>query len=194
MSSPAGLSGDNSAITPLRRCYRADRRTRMVKCDQNTSRVVAALAAVAATLALAACGSTHHASSDAGHADFLKFSVCMRAHGVSNFPDPSSGGGIRLNPGSGVDPQSPAFQAAQTSCKRFLPGGGPPPVSEAQKRQAVQFAECMRAHGVPSFPDPTFPPGGGIFQAAPQAGITLNSPAFRHASAVCGGPKNSAAP
>jgi len=62
-------------------------------------------------------------------AQALKFSACMRSHGVTNFPDPqfSSGGGIRIKiqpgpGGSGLDPSSPIFQAAQKACGSLLPG------------------------------------------------------------------------
>jgi hypothetical protein len=56
----------------------------------------------------------------------------MRSHGVPKFPDPDfSGGGIRMtiDKNSGVDPNSPAFKAAQQACQSFLPGGklGPGP-------------------------------------------------------------------
>jgi hypothetical protein len=59
----------------------------------------------------------------------LKFSECMRSHGVPNFPDPKfSGGGtrVRLKVGGagGLDPSSPQFQAAQKACQSNLPGGG----------------------------------------------------------------------
>ena len=44
----------------------------------------------------------------------------MRANGVPNFPDPQflSGGriAVKLAPGSGVDPNSPTFQAAARKC------------------------------------------------------------------------------
>ncbi len=62
----------------------------------------------------------------------LKFSGCMRSHGVPNFPDPkfSSGGGTRVTlklkggaPGA-LDPSSPQFQAAQKACQSNLPGAG----------------------------------------------------------------------
>jgi hypothetical protein len=62
----------------------------------------------------------------------LKFARCMRAHGV-DMPDPQADGrGIRIGgPGkrNGIDPKSPAFQAAQKACGRFMPGGkgGPGP-------------------------------------------------------------------
>jgi hypothetical protein len=55
-------------------------------------------------------------------AQLLRFSKCMRSHGVPDFPDPSSHG---LDLGSGgVDPQSPQFQSAQNACKSYLPGSG----------------------------------------------------------------------
>jgi hypothetical protein len=145
---------------------------------------------IALSLALAACGSSsgHSGSADAAHASFLRFSICMRSHGVANFPDPSPGGGLRLTPDSGIDPFSPAFQAAQQHCRKLLPGGGPPgSLPESVKLQALRFAQCMRANGVPNFPDPVFPKGGGILEGGPGAGINPISPAFKHAQAACGG-------
>ncbi|MEV0403310.1 hypothetical protein [Actinoallomurus sp. NPDC050550] len=52
----------------------------------------------------------------------LKFSQCMRKNGVPNFPDPQ-GGRLLMNAGSGIDPNSPQFQAAQKTCQKLLPGG-----------------------------------------------------------------------
>jgi hypothetical protein len=57
----------------------------------------------------------------------LKFSACMRSHGVPNFPDPEfrhSGGGVGIRiggKGSGIDPNSPQFKAAQKTCQSDLP-------------------------------------------------------------------------
>jgi len=56
----------------------------------------------------------------------LKYSQCMRANGVSNFPDPSKNGGFSLQQGSGVDPQSQAFQTAAKACTKYQPQGGKP--------------------------------------------------------------------
>jgi hypothetical protein len=81
-----------------------------------------------------ACGHLmpQHAPSPAQSAEFqakaLKFSSCMREHGLPNFPDPKfSGGGVQLsiNKGSGIDPRTPRFQAARKACQSQLPGGGP---------------------------------------------------------------------
>jgi hypothetical protein len=66
-------------------------------------------------------------------AQALKFSECMRAHGISDFPDPqvSSGAGgvsigIRINGkgSSNLNPRDPQFQAAQKVCQPLM-GGAP---------------------------------------------------------------------
>jgi hypothetical protein len=126
----------------------------------------------------------------------LKFAGCMRAHGVPNFPDPTASGGIDIAPGSGLDLQSPAFTAAQRACGRFLPAGGPGvrKVTKAQFVAALAFARCMRAHGLPHFPDPlvSAPSGLGpiIFlrdvMFAPGPGLDPQSPAFGQAASHCG--------
>jgi len=91
----------------------------------------------------------------ANQAKGLKFSQCMRSHGLPNFPDPQSdsGGGSTFQqsggpgakngaPGAALsingqtftfDPSDPAFQKAQQACSSILgiKGGlqGPPPSS-----------------------------------------------------------------
>lgn len=150
-------------------------------------------------VALAACGGagTSGASASGGGKSAIAFSQCMRAHGVPDFPDPSPGGGISLGDGislsgsgSGLNPQSPAFQAAQQTCMKRLNGGHvPPPISAAQKAKLIAMSQCMRTHGVPDFPDPTFSTGGGgarIEIGGP--GIDPRSPAFQKAATECGGP------
>jgi len=160
------------------------------------------LTAAAATCAalLAACGSsgasgTGTTSAAAGRDPALQFSNCMRAHGVTNFPDPSSGGGLLLNSKSGINPQSPAFQAAQKACGRYAPGGGGTPhMSASARRQALAFAKCVRAHGVPNFPDPSETAPSGAHAVIALKGMVFaftsafdpRSPAFRHAAAACG--------
>src|SRR5919109_739234 len=60
-------------------------------------------------------------------AQALAMSRCMRSHGVPNFPDPQfqsgpgGGFGIRLG-GPGINPNSPAFQAAQKACGSLFGG------------------------------------------------------------------------
>jgi hypothetical protein len=162
-------------------------------------------AALACAVAVCACGSSSKpGQSTPGRSQFLAFSKCMRTHGLSNFPDPSPGGGIQINLGSGMNPFSPAFKAAQTACRKLLPGGGPPrpgPPSAQVTEQMLAISKCMRAHGVTGFPDPTTTPpssAGGFSQALGRGGLFLvvpdtinsNSPAFKEAGVAChfGGP------
>lgn len=57
----------------------------------------------------------------------LKFSACMRSHGILNFPDPTMlpSGGVSYSL-TGLDPSSPQFQAANKTCEALQgkPGGG----------------------------------------------------------------------
>ena len=124
-------------------------------------------------------------------ADGRKFSSCMRSHGVPTFPDPNSQGVIQINggPGSTIDPSSPKFQAAQQTCRKLLPGGGkatPAQVAAAQKK-ALEFSACMRKHGLPDFPDPTFSGGHFSIQMRGGSGSDLNpsSPQFQAAMKAC---------
>jgi len=58
--------------------------------------------------------------------------------------------------------------------------------AKTRKGGAVDFAACMRAHGVPNFPDPQT--RGGAVQLIPSgssAGINRESPAFQAAQHVC---------
>jgi hypothetical protein len=72
-----------------------------------------------------------------------KYSQCMRAHGLPDFPDPSAGGlSIQIHPGSDLNPRSPTFQSASKTCAKSagVPGfgGGTPPrgAIEATTRNA----------------------------------------------------------
>ena len=53
----------------------------------------------------------------------LKLAQCMRAHGITDFPDPNSSGQtqIKISPGSELNPNNPQFQAAQKACGGHLP-------------------------------------------------------------------------
>lgn len=136
--------------------------------------------------------------------DALKYSRCMRSHGVPNFPDPSPGGGFVFQVGSGLNPSSPAVQSAQAKCQKYM-GGGPPGPGMVEHpaaqwlAQMVKAAACMRRHGYPDFPDPrtsvpTRPFGNsgagvisdidGVIFIFPQT-IDTSSPRFYRAADAC---------
>jgi hypothetical protein len=61
-----------------------------------------------------------------------KFAECMRAHGLTDFPDPQTAGagnavGLKITAGvgSGLDPNNPTFEAAQKACAKLMPKKGP---------------------------------------------------------------------
>ncbi|MDE3134736.1 MAG: hypothetical protein KGL15_11770 [Acidobacteriota bacterium] len=164
--------------------------------------VLTTSAALACVLVVAACGgSSKPKHRSAGNA-MLAISKCMRAHGVTNFPDPS-GHGINIG-GTGINPRSPAFQKAQSTCFKLMPGGGPQghPATAAQIKQADQNAQCMRAHGITGYPDPiisqesptalnpanysSIEAGNGMIIAIPKS-INESSPAFLNAHKACNG-------
>jgi len=144
---------------------------------RHTRALVLALACCA--LVNAACGSSSKPTTAAGSnriAASLKFSACMRSHGVPNFPDPTSHG---PSPTAPVDKRTPAFQTAQQACQSLqaaLVDLKPRPSRAVQLRQA----ECMRAHGVRNYPDPL--PDGGF--RVPST-IDPQSPTFTAAANIC---------
>jgi hypothetical protein len=61
------------------------------------------------------------------------------------------------------------------------PGSSSPANTASPERAALAYAKCMRAKGVPSFPDPSG--GGGLFRVG--TGVDPSSPAFKTAQAKC---------
>jgi hypothetical protein len=120
--------------------------------------------------------------------DAVKFTRCMRSHGVPNLPDPTSPHEFKASL-AGMQ-NLPAFQSAESMCRRLLPGGGPssqsPARSHAQMVAALAFARCLRSHGFPSFPDPTSS-GEITHQMLANAGIDIRQPAAIQAADSCVG-------
>jgi hypothetical protein len=122
----------------------------------------------------------------------VAYSACVRAHGVPNFPDPKvSTNGNEVKVAIAINPSissNPHFNSAQQACRKLLPGGGPGPGSGAQispqeQSQYLKAAACIRSHGIPNFPDPTFS-GGGV-HIPKTAGVNLHSPQARAAEEAC---------
>jgi len=95
---------------------------------------------------------------------------------------------LTIGPGSGIDPSSPQFQAAQKTCQKLLPNGGKANPADQAKAQAqmLKFSACMRAHGVRNFPDPKFEGGGrSSLKIDSKSGIDPRSPVFQAAQKAC---------
>ncbi len=160
-----------------------------------------------ASLGTSASGASHSSTSGSSHgASPLAYSQCMRAHGITDFPDPNGQGQIALQggPGSDLDPNNPQFQAAQQACQSLQPKHAAPSQQQAHQMEqdALKFAQCMRAHGVTNFPDPQFhntANGFGISLSGggPGSGLDPNDPQYQSAQNACskymhlpaGGPK-----
>jgi hypothetical protein len=120
----------------------------------------------------------------------LAYVDCMRSHGVSNFPDPTSDGQINVKfayggkdgvpASSGIDRMSPQYISAARTCRHLLPGGIP---TAAQNQLALakelKFAQCMRSYGVSNFPDPT---NAGVVHLL---GVDPSSPQYQRAQKAC---------
>jgi hypothetical protein len=115
-------------------------------------------------------------------AQLIAYATCMRSHGVTKYPDPSSsnGGAVHYGGSTGINPNSPAFQAALQACQKYLPAGNNTSnQGNAGETGLLKFAQCMRSHGVSNFPDPS---AKGLL--IPQS-INVQSPSFQAASNAC---------
>ncbi len=116
----------------------------------------------------------------------VRYTACMRAHGVPKYPDPDAHGVITITISTALDPSSPLFQSAEGDCRQLIPAEkGLSAAKEQQfKARMLAFAACMRSHGVPNYPDPTFG-SGGVTQRSGGNGMDPNSPIFRAAQKNC---------
>jgi hypothetical protein len=131
-------------------------------------------------------------SGGSGSGSPTKYSACMRSHGVGNFPDPDSQGHIKITSGvgpggqkTGVDVDAPQFKRAQRACQKLQPNGGRPTAAQQaqEQQQMLKYAQCMRSHGVPKFPDPKA--GGAPTSFGTKSGVDPNTPQFKAAQQTC---------
>jgi hypothetical protein len=150
-------------------------------------RRVGALAAAAGLALLAAACGGGGSSAAAGTTAYQKavaYAQCMRSHGAPNWPDPNSKGMFIQSPANRADFQAPA--SADKACRHLLPNGGQMTAAQQQQalKQALKFSACMRAHGLPNFPDPTAAHGGVVVNLH-GSGLSPDSPQFRAAQQAC---------
>ena len=114
-----------------------------------------------------------------------KFAACMRSHGVPDFPNPLVGGdkvALQITP---AIVQNPRFTSAQAACRYLMPARMQgPTITPADQQDYLKGAACMRAHGIPNFPDPTFGGARGVDFPIPP-GMNTTSQQFSAARQIC---------
>lgn len=162
----------------------------------NKVSVLLAASAAALALTVAGCGGSGDAKSDSSGSNAnpnlekaVKFTQCMREHGVPKFPDPDKNGKFTIAAG-GPDKNSPQVKQARQACKSLEPPGFEPSSAERAQDQKewLKWAQCMRRNGIPDMPDPQ---DGRL--KVPRDRINVNTPQFKRALKVCdrgGGAEN----
>jgi hypothetical protein len=156
---------------------------------------VASLAGDGTTTTTTTAAADGNASEPDAQQAMLDFAKCMREHGI-DMADPQfngEGGGIFTAGKEGADsPQDKAdLDAAQNACQSYLDkvkqNAAPmdPAKLEEEKQKLLDFAQCMRDHGI-DFPDPQISTdGGGLSVQMGGPGLDPDSPAFKEANDAC---------
>jgi hypothetical protein len=137
---------------------------------------LALLAAACSSPSSTAAGGSPSAGDSSSSPSAVSYSNCMRSHGVPNYPDPS-GGQLPKGGAQAFGVSTNVFTAAQSACHSLLPNAGsfqeqasqcslagdcPPAVVAQMMAIDRKFAQCMRTHGVPNWPDPIIDNLSGI--------------------------------
>jgi hypothetical protein len=123
-----------------------------------------------------------------------EWAACMRSHGDPSQVDPTVdankvihitlpagvNGGGPINPKGSNGPMQ-ACNSYLTAASTALRGGAPLPKPDPAKLE--KFSECMRANGIPDFPDPS---GNGLqIRSSPGSDLNPNNPIFQRAQKKC---------
>jgi hypothetical protein len=122
-----------------------------------------------------------------------EWATCMRGHGDPSQADPTIDANkaihITLPPGTSgaagpINPKSGPYSACMpylTAASTALRGGAPAPKPDPVKLE--KFSQCMRANGIPDFPDPS---GGGLqLRSSPGSDLNPSNPTFKNAQKKC---------
>jgi len=138
-----------------------------------------AASALGLALLAAACGGSP-ASTDPGgssnaagsaNSKLVAYAQCMRSRGLPNYPDPT-GGVLPKVSAQQLGASSSQLQAVQGACQHLLPATSvslsasslqqcymadicPQALVQQALSAGREFAQCMRSHGIPNWPDPT---------------------------------------
>ncbi|GIH12356.1 hypothetical protein [Rugosimonospora africana] len=101
-----------------------------------------------------------------------EYAQCLRTHGIANYPDPVvADGRLAWQVTDGADPKQmlQSNKAAADACHSILDRL---PASAVKRRSfspedmqnLLRYAQCMRQHGIPDWPDPQ---ADGTFELSP---------------------------
>jgi hypothetical protein len=117
-----------------------------------------------------------------------EWAACMRSHGDPDQVDPTVDATkvIQITLGAGY---AGGLRGGNGACGAYLSAaeaalGGGTPAGSSSEATALKFAQCMRANGVPTYPDPTTGNNQAIHASS---GSDLNpaNPTFLAASTLC---------
>jgi hypothetical protein len=132
--------------------------------------------------------SSSYSSASTQESTALAYSRCIRSNGVPNYPDPNSSGDLLKGDAQAFGVSTSKYQAAQQACRHLLPSSGSASLTQclttgacpyALLQQALEegrkFAQCMRSHKVPNWPDPTVDSAGRPSFQVTKAGISIDA-------------------
>jgi hypothetical protein len=119
-----------------------------------------------------------------------KWAACMRAHGDPSQSDPviDSAGDIEISMTNVSDAMSSQAHSSSGPCGHYLAAAssalrdGQPMPKGPSEGQLLRYAQCMRANGVPKYPDPV--PGSNSTNLN-GIGMSMASPVFVKANDLC---------
>ena len=153
---------------------------------------VSALAAIAlaacgsssnnSTVASVGGGSTQQSASPGSLAAARSAVVCARKHGMPNAPDPMLGANGQVTfPGGAPTPTPEVLSACAAQIRAAQAAGSIlPSVSSSDMQALLSYAACLRAHGLPRWPDPN---SQGVFHVKSADAGNLTTSA--RANAAC---------
>jgi hypothetical protein len=156
--------------------------------------ILASVIAVAAFSLLAAgCGgggspgvaSVSSSTTDAMTNGALALARCMRSHGLPNWPDPTSSGVFDKSTLRQLGYIVSRVRAVEDGACNHLLGASSQgqTITLADRADYLKAAACMRSHGIPDFPDPTFQ--NNNVQTNIPSSLDQASSQFKSAAAIC---------
>jgi hypothetical protein len=153
--------------------------------NRQSSRPAAVIVTAAAALLAAACGSSAAPTGSAAApspgstaAEAVAYAQCMRTHGVPEYPAPANGQMQKITSGQQVGVSDATLGTARNACESLWPYQALTPAQQQQElTEDLKFAQCMRSHGLPAFPDPVATNGQVEFViSTSKTGINPHSP------------------